>query len=312
MLLLLCFILPLSLSSRFWLPNLLMKVSKPFHGLCVAAAHHTSMAALNDAVVCGSRLTHSEMNVINEFKQAGVIHLLIVSGAHLFLIEWWIQKIFGKKTNSWWICTILIVYSTVALFNPPIVRALLSWCLRQLNRAQSLKWTRVQIVTLSAFATLGFCADERAISSLLISWAAALSIASMPVRHLSLKESMKSLSSLATNLWHRLSLQLKLYIALLIPLLPYSAPHPLTILIQLAIYPILIVVIFPFSLLTVLFSPLDALNKFLWESILLFLDTVSRNLPPSLESTPVSFTVLLSYVAALTFFFWSAERRQFA
>ncbi len=134
---------------------------------CISRADQGDFGVLKSAVVCGMKL--SEQDIHLEFKNLGLIHLLVVSGAHLIFLERILLKpLFlplPLRFRNLAVQFGLILYSFVGGLQAPLVRALFQRRQVHINSSS---------IFLSALLTIIFF---REISlSLLLSWSCALLI----------------------------------------------------------------------------------------------------------------------------------------
>lgn len=112
--------------------NLFHSVAALLHKNCLLSlpVEAKSLPELK-ALVCGANF--SEAQTSNLYIATGLIHLFVVSGAHLILIKKILDFIFAflklEKIGSWLCAFILIYFSASCAFNAPVTRALLSFLL---------------------------------------------------------------------------------------------------------------------------------------------------------------------------------------
>ena len=195
--------------------------------------------------------------------QSGMIHLMVVSGAHLMFLEKSLN-IFPqwkyKKILTLWI---LSFYTLFTQMNPPILRALVSIFLREFSQKFSLHWDSYYRLILSGLICL----------TLNPYWITSTSLQLSLVGTLAFSYSQHS----------RLMAQF-LSFAFIVPLISqWSALHPLSILLNWILFPFFSAIIFPFSLLSFLFPVFYPLTQFFMDRFILIL----TNIQPFLEFVPV-------------------------
>jgi len=208
------------------------------------------------ALVCAenfSTLTRSEI-----FITTGLIHLFVVSGAHLqflyrflttttvFLTSAWLDTInisntrtFLEKTRLSLILLGLTIYAACCEFNPPITRSLFSLFLTLFLKQQKISWDKPYQVLMSGLFTLIFNPSWVSSMSLQMSWLLALVRLAPP-----------SLMPEPRQLFQQILCFIFLYPITLF----LQITGPLTILINLIFAPFLEYILFPMGLLTAVFN----------------------------------------------------------
>ena len=111
---------------RFSFYELLDSIAKNTHSFCLNFIPKDSefITELN-ALVCAENF--SSLNSSHLYISSGLIHLFVVSGAHLLFIEKIFSKLSQKNRKLQWVLLgILITYGFACSLNPPIVRSLFS------------------------------------------------------------------------------------------------------------------------------------------------------------------------------------------
>lgn len=123
-------ILPFIYGMFGWmnLPEAVAGSSFLLQGFCsdlfVGFTHHQDLAS---AFICGTSIDNIFAKEI--FQQAGLIHLMVVSGSHLIfvshLLNFLSQVLFPRHPRAAWIAVLgLVFYSVMTGFQPPVVRSL--------------------------------------------------------------------------------------------------------------------------------------------------------------------------------------------
>lgn len=310
MLVLLAFSIVSAIMLHSCLPVIWADLSLPFHEACETLAPPIAHREIMQAIVCGSSIHSSALRI--EFRDTGLIHLLVVSGSHLVCLEFLLS--FVLKQWKFKDLVLLVVFTLFALITagqPPIMRAIASNLLGRANKLWRLSWTRTQIALMSGFFTLPFCHAEGGSLSLLLSWSAALILA-----ELSTSENCRSNPSATPyTRWREaavkaLRLHSLMYVFLLPLLLPLSAPHPLSILSNWVLGPVLGFVLFPISALGFLtrgFRVVTIICDHAWTYAIGAVGFASEQIPPALA--PISFSPAYSwlYLTLLTIGFLMRE-----
>lgn len=232
-------------------------------------------------MICGKSLQPSKQ--VQALKSLGLIHLIVVSGAHLIFLESFLLKPFSlllPKRAQFFFCSLaLITYSFFAGLQPPILRALYQ---------NFMPFSLGKRIFFSSLSTALFFKSFSL--SLLLSWSCSL-LLSWP----SLKQSNAFVKSL-------------IILVGLYPLLtPLGAPSIYVFLLQPLFSFFFGGVVFPLTVVTQLF-PLETLTNSSW---LLFFKLLewSANRSPQLHLTP-SNMISLYYVLVLQLLYLAAEVRQ--
>ena len=195
------------------------------------------------AIVCGERLPEGELK--KTFIALGIIHLMVISGAHLIFLEkaWGLLPPFRFKNSL--LALFLITYSLSAGLNPPVLRALFSLMLSRVNHELKLFWSPYLRVCLSGLLCL-LCQGAWFHSlSLQLSW-----IASM---------------GMSNPYFSRVKSCIITFILILPVVSSWSSVHPFSIIINWLMVPLAGSVLLPFSLLIIPFPFIRPFVNFLWE-----------------------------------------------
>ncbi|MYE07865.1 MAG: hypothetical protein F4X95_03845 [Oligoflexia bacterium] len=201
---------------------------------------------LYSAFICGERLPDGEIK--KTFIALGIIHLTVISGAHLIFLEkiWNLLPVFRFKNIL--LALFLLTYSMSAGLSPPILRALFSLLLARINKKLKLFWSPYIRVHISGLLCL-LCQNNWFHSlSLQLSWIASLGMSN-----------------------HRLS-RFKSCVLTFLLILPivsqWGGVHPLSIILNWLITPLAACVLLPLSLLTVPFPILRFFTDEIWKYFL--------------------------------------------
>ena len=197
------------------------------------------------ALICGKRLP--EGLIKETFIRNGLIHLMVVSGAHLLFLEKLWKNLNPPLFQASGIICLLTLYALTANFHPPVLRALFSFLLLKISGSYKLFWSPTLITHLSGILCLIHSPSWVFSPSLHLSWIASLA------QHLSPSRLKKSLLT---------------YLIILPVCNRWQFLHPFTVFINWILAPFIGSVLFPLSLLTVLFHPLSPMTDKLWKGIL--------------------------------------------
>ncbi len=230
--------------NPFSLLSFMEPVGEVLHQLCLQrVTAEDAWTPIYSALVCGQRLAEGEIK--KTFMALGIIHLMVISGAHLIFLErmWSLLPAFRFKTFI--LVLFLFTYSLSAGLKPPVLRALFSLLLSRLNRKFKFFWSpywRVQISGMLCLLCQGAWFHSM---SLQLSWIASMGMSNPYMSRLK--------SCCITFL-------------LVLPVISaWSALHPLSILINWLVVPLAGGVILPLSILLVPFPFLRPFVNWLWE-----------------------------------------------
>jgi len=185
-------------SIRFSFLETLMPLSKKAHNLCLSLiSENSSVTDSLSALVCGQNLDSFEKTSL--YIQTGLIHLFVVSGSHLILMNHFLKKIMTSRqslpckeqalqtlflqqpssqslffqTLRW---LLLILYAAVCEFNPPVTRSLLSLIVSDYLAVKIKYWSRSYCLLLAGLISLTLQPTWVSSLGLQMSWLAALAI----------------------------------------------------------------------------------------------------------------------------------------
>ncbi len=308
MLVFLGFSILLALLLRMQAPLGSAPLIEQLHQICISACPRTAHAPFIAAIVCGERFQHGTeaANYKIAFVKMGLIHLLVVSGSHLICLEH-IAKKFGSQTSRRSVKTsviffVLAIFTLMTGASPPVLRAFLQWTLSRLATREGWNWTRAQLISVSGFLTMIVCSDRLSLSSLFLSWIAALAIGFLTNR-------------ITESFWQKLKsaiyVNASIYLALIPALLPIGVPSLWSLVCNVIFAPMMSLVLFPVSLAGFTFSGFAWLADQTWGCALWLVSHVADRLPTNWDPVEVSTFFLIPYVLILTLWLlFFKERRQ--
>lgn len=250
------FSLTIAALNRISVYSLLQPVILFFHQSCLNRLPEASSALPElRALVCGENFSGASSSQI--YISTGLIHLFVVSGAHLLVLEKILSMgdFLSRKRNALIIFSVLFIYTLACEMNPPISRSFISMMFTMLLSVHHLRWPMSYRLLLAGLATLAINPQWVASASLQLSWIAGLVV------------------SINTLYFSKRSFYFKqfLYFIFLWPLLIYlSVPSYFTIFVNLIFTSLLEFILFPLGLLTwllpflhVLFDQVIALLTFM-------------------------------------------------
>lgn len=234
--------------------------------ICASLLPSSEFRELYSALICAS----TEMNGAHRqlFIDVGLIHLLVVSGAHLHFLERWLEFLPRHIRLM-----ILGSYCWLTGFGAPVVRAWARRFLGELARATGFSLLQLEFLTVGAVLTLHpYWLFSR---SFLMCWLCAIALA---------------LPKIFPG-WPNLSLSLACYLLLL----PFCPSAPSTVLVNVLVTPYIGGILLPLCILAVLFPPLMPLTDMMWRLLLDLLAHFPTAPPaPWIAITPRLFLVPLT------------------
>lgn len=289
-----------SSSIYFELPAKLSAYSPFFHHFCLqmlpmSVENHSSLEAL----VCGKNMHEVELKQL--LIQSSLIHIFIVSGSHFSFLH----KILARfPIVRFCPLSVLSIYCLITLCQPPAVRALIFLSLVHFSKRQKHHRSSTLQVLLSCILTLCIFPQWISSRSLLMSLLAALTLAMM--EDFWGKRS-KNLSALFLT-------QSAVYLVMGFCLWGFSNLHPLGILLNLTLGPLIGGVIFPLALLVVFIPPLAFLFDAAMAALAWILQNTSEVLGPAgVAQTPSvvwQWILFLTLTLAAHFTFVTNKRRK--
>lgn len=220
---------------RFSPLNLLASVAEKTHHYCLSQLPQNS-ETLNElkALVCAENFNSLSSSQL--YISSGLIHLFVVSGAHLILIENLLslcsENLRPNKSQIFWI---LLLYAFACNLNAPVVRSLISYLITHSLNAKKIHWSPYFKLLITGLLCL--CLNPLWISSLSLqmSWLAAFLVVC----------SSHFFTESSTLFKHSL-----FFFALLPTIIFFQIPSLSVILCNLIFAPILEFILFPLGLFT--------------------------------------------------------------
>ncbi|AZZ36433.1 hypothetical protein CIK05_06395 [Bdellovibrio sp. qaytius] len=159
----------------------LIRIFSSFHNSCLQLAPENvkSVESLH-ALVCGKNF--NDPTQANLLIASGLIHLFVVSGSHLKILE---KIIFYALKNRFFSLTnflqpllysLLFFYCAVCNFNPPIFRSFISLMILAVIQKLNLKWKSENLILISGLICLTLSPAWINSLSFQMSWIAGLSL----------------------------------------------------------------------------------------------------------------------------------------
>lgn len=267
----------------------LYQTSLPFHELCLQLAPQGEWSPLYQALVCGANLGNTEFT--EALRRTSLLHVAIVSGSHLVLLETILTRSLPQKFSSFsLVTTLLFVFCLMTGWQAPAVRAMTTLFLQRLNQKKKLSWTGPQMTFFSGVLTWIVFPRWFFSYSFILSWGASLSLCLVP-------------NSAQLKLKEQWRVHLFVYILLLPLLLPFGGMHPFSIICNWLVGPVFSVLFFPLSLMAFLIPWISPITDFVWEQAVLIITEIGRFIPPSELQLKVPLTLLWIYIFGLHLIF---------
>lgn len=258
--------------SRFSVFEILEPLSRKAHLLCInkLPPQSTSLSELK-ALVCAQNF--SNLNESQFYISSGLIHLFVVSGAHLIIIEKLLIKLSFNRTL---IFIILVIYSFACGLNAPVTRCLIAYSLNLYLTHKKIYWPPHLRLLIIGSMTLSFNYNWINSLSLQMSWIAAFLVV------------------LVTHFYKEYSVFFKqslFFITLLPSVVFFQIPSPVVIIINMILTPILEFILFPLGLMVLMFNFLNPLFEFLIYIFKTLLQAFELDFQIQSISQPPQFTI---------------------
>lgn len=277
---------------------ILSKASFYFNTFCIGWSPNSGhFHALYLALSCGVKDYSSSF--FEFFRQLGLVHLLVVSGAHLAFVEkWLVFRDVSTRSFQFWPLVVLVFYVLLSGAQPPVVRALFFYIFCLFNRAHQLNYSVFQC------SVAGSVGVSLLFPHWLGGWSLALSVLASLLVHLPVRVGPVYLGT------SFMAVCTRMYVGLLPALVVFGLPHPVSIVVNWAFTPVFTVLLFPLSLLAYAVGWLSAVTDMAWR--LTYFVLQSLGVPPA--SPPADFqpwylVLLWLYILALTGLGLWAERQ---
>lgn len=229
----------LALSYSVDLPNMLSEHSFYLHRICLKAVPMTLRNRESlEAIVCGKNINDLEVRQL--LVDTSLIHIFVVSGSHFLLLRSFLARVLGK---SFWCMVPLFLYAMVTLCQPPSMRALAFLALGEIALRRKLFLSNIQILLLSGILCLAFFPLWIHSRSLLMSLMAALAMT----------VSDEILDRKLSPVLRAFLAQSFMYFAMSLCLWGLSGLHPLSILMNVLVGPLIGTLLFPTGIFAMVF-----------------------------------------------------------
>lgn len=248
------FLIIVQFHFRFSIITELHDVSLFLHNFCLAQIpNRPETRPTLSALVCGKNFEN--LSDAQIYSATGLIHLFVVSGSHLILLQKFLKKIIRlhaqkQFTNLSFIA--LLLYAAMCLFNPPVTRSLIFLFVSIQLYQRHQYWPKHYLLLLAGLITISLNYQWITSLSLQMSWLAALALEIF-------SEKFKNFSLIFR--------QILFYSLFTVCFMGLGFPQFSTIVLCVLLTPILEYILFPFAILTVIFHPLEPLFAGLLRSL---------------------------------------------
>lgn len=256
------------------------------HRTCIELSPSGEFENFYQNIVCGSSLTPS--GEIQQLKTLGLIHLMVVSGAHLIFFLEMLKLFLPTNLYQWLRIPLSFFMVLVCNLHAPIVRAWVYFCFRDLNGRLKLMVPSESLLILSVTVTLLSEPSLAESPSLILSW----------------------LASLAIQQSRNLFIQSLLVYLFLMPLMLSFFPLSIwSVLSNTLLAPAVGLLLFPFSLLSFALPWMSLLTDEIWRLFFRSVQTLSFALP-QLRPAELSFSLTSLWLYAFTLHFFVSLARK--
>lgn len=240
MIILLLLALTLSNSNSSFLLEKTSNVAAIFHQKCVQILPTESVNPKTlSSLLCGENIT--DISLKQNLIKSSLIHIFVISGSHLILLD---ELLSILKIPLFVRFIFLTGYSLATGWQAPAVRALIALATRTFFKFY--KWPFPSDITVLCTGMITLCLFPEWWNSLslLMSWCAALALC------------WTSVLRIRENFWRTFLSQLAIFLFMSLPLLGIGNLHPLSVIFNLLLAPVVSFVLLPLAFLSVLIHPL--------------------------------------------------------
>ena len=216
-------------------------LSVALHKLCLSHSPDGPYKIFYQALACGQKpQTNSDILLL---KQLGIIHILVVSGFHILMLNKVLHFLLRGPYLIFLKPLFLFIFVMTCQFQLPVVRAWIQSLLVHINRKWNLQIPKPFLLFLSILSSLIISFESYRSLSLPMSWVACLGI------------------QFGRNNW---SQSLYSYLLMLPIISSFAVLSPLTVVINSLFAPLIGLILFPLSLLSFFISGLSFYVDKIW------------------------------------------------
>jgi predicted membrane metal-binding protein len=222
------------------------------HDFCLNKAPQSEYRIIYQAILCGRKISTS--SYFAQLSTLGIVHVIVVSGAHLIILLQLIQTITLNKISKIILIFLLFLFVLCCQAQAPVFRAWIFLLIKYFS-------DRLKLFNSKSF-------------NILLSVVICLSIE--PANFFSLSLPMSWLACLAILKGSNIFIQSALCYIFILPLLMgFQILHPWTIAINTLITPVICLILFPMTALSFIFPPLTPFSDQIWSWLFIFSSKVS-------------------------------------
>jgi len=252
-------------------------LSSKLHNSCQQQAHknkaHKSEVA---AIVCGAPIKKTKAK--NLFTTNGLIHIFVVSGAHLNFYKKVLRLILPLWSAKFIINIFLLLYTLTCMFSAPILRAFIQQMSSDLNQITKLNLDTYTVLLLTAALAVIIVPSYLKTISLPMSWVAALCMGQKKC----------------------VAKTLVVFLCLFPILLTFTEPSPLSAFSSFFISGAISIFILPLNLLVFIFPYLSFLSDIFYDFLYQALELTSNSISINHSSRSLFSSSYVCWVYALT------------
>lgn len=257
-------------------PTLLINTSQlaqKFQQKCVQILPRNSQEQQSlSSLLCGEKITEPELQ--KNLQRTSLIHIFVISGSHLILLD----ELLGILRIPLFVRFIVLgLYSLAVGWQAPAVRALLGLFTRSLLQSRRWYFPSDLTVLIAGLLTLTLFPDWWGSLSLVMSWCAALALC------------WPSLLRIRTPLARVFLAQISIFLFMCAPLWGLGSLHPLSLVYNLILAPVVSYILLPLAFLTALMPALvsvfDQVMAFFKEALAIVAEpiVVTKGTLPKIE-----------------------------
>lgn len=212
-------------------------LSQKFQEKCVQILPKNSLEQQSLAsLLCGEKITETELQ--KNLQRTSLIHIFVISGSHLILLD----ELLGILRIPFFVRLLFLSFYSLAVgWQAPAVRALLALGTRQTLKCQSIHLPPDLTVLVTGLITLSLFPSWWTSLSLLMSWNAALALC------------WGSVLRIKAPLLRLMISQIGIYVFMSAPLWGLGSLHPLSLIYNLLLAPVVSYLLLPLAFLVTLF-----------------------------------------------------------
>lgn len=300
-----------SLEQTLKIPQL-SEIAAPIHRACWQLSPISRERDNYTTIICGKADSNAPTDSARrtQLNNTGLLHLMIFSAAQVSAVEAIILT-FEKRSKSrrwsfvtssmWWYLLFLVgCFLLLSSMAVRLIRIFLLMIIRRTSQRLQLRWSTVQVITVAGLCTFPFCRNTANLVALSTGWIASLATVNCRKGPLDKTSSEFSVVTEPRGIKEHAQFLLKMYLTLIPALLPYSVPHPLSIVVNLVASPVFILLALPSALLGYALPFFLPVTDFIFRLFDETIGAASEWMPAGLAPLQISVVALGLYIAFLT------------